>query len=85
MLNAKGRSAASEPVPVWYVDLPLEQITKAIDLVATRSNLGRVVLRTRCVGGGAELCGQEFQNSLVDVGRALDHHEVPDAVDQLGL
>jgi NADPH2:quinone reductase len=30
-----------------YVDLPLEEITKAIDLVATRSNLGRVVLRTR--------------------------------------
>ena len=30
-----------------YVDLPLEAITKAIDLVATRSNLGRVVLRTR--------------------------------------
>ena len=29
-----------------YVDLPLEAITKAIDLVATRSNLGRVVLRT---------------------------------------
>jgi NADPH2:quinone reductase len=30
-----------------YVDLPLEEIAKAIDLVATRSNLGRVVLRTR--------------------------------------
>jgi NADPH:quinone reductase-like Zn-dependent oxidoreductase len=30
-----------------YVDLPLEEITKAIELVATRSNLGRVVLRTR--------------------------------------
>ena len=30
-----------------YVDLPLEAVTKAIDLVATRSNLGRVVLRTR--------------------------------------
>ncbi|HLH59804.1 MAG TPA: zinc-binding dehydrogenase [Streptosporangiaceae bacterium] len=30
-----------------YVDLPLGEITKAIDLVATRSNLGRVVLRTR--------------------------------------
>ena len=30
-----------------YVDLPLEEITKAIDLVATRGNLGRVVLRTR--------------------------------------
>ena len=30
-----------------YTDLPLEQIAKAIDLVATRSNLGRVVLRTR--------------------------------------
>ena len=30
-----------------YVDLPLEAITKAIELVATRSNLGRVVLRTR--------------------------------------
>jgi NADPH:quinone reductase len=30
-----------------YVDLSLEEITKAIDLVATRSNLGRVVLRTR--------------------------------------
>jgi hypothetical protein len=30
-----------------YTDLPLEQIAKAIDLVATRSNLGQVVLRTR--------------------------------------
>jgi NADPH:quinone reductase-like Zn-dependent oxidoreductase len=30
-----------------HVDLPLAEITKAIDLVATRSNLGRVVLRTR--------------------------------------
>ena len=30
-----------------YVDFPLDEITKAIDLVATRSNLGRVVLRTR--------------------------------------
>ena len=30
-----------------YVDLPLEQITKAIDLVATRSNRGRVVLHIR--------------------------------------
>jgi NADPH2:quinone reductase len=30
-----------------YVDLPLEEITRAIDLVATRSNFGRVVLRTR--------------------------------------
>jgi NADPH:quinone reductase len=30
-----------------YVDFPLEEITKAIDLVVTRSNLGRVVLRTR--------------------------------------
>jgi len=30
-----------------YIDLPLGEITKAIDLVATRSNLGRVVLRTR--------------------------------------
>ena len=30
-----------------YADFPLEDITKAIDLVATRSNLGRVVLRTR--------------------------------------
>lgn len=30
-----------------YVDFPLEEITQAIDLVATRSNLGRVVLRTR--------------------------------------
>ena len=30
-----------------YVDLPLEAITKAIDLVATRSNRGRVVLHTR--------------------------------------
>jgi NADPH:quinone reductase-like Zn-dependent oxidoreductase len=29
-----------------YADLPLEQIAEAIDLVATRSNLGRVVLRT---------------------------------------
>jgi NADPH:quinone reductase-like Zn-dependent oxidoreductase len=29
-----------------YADLPLEQIAKAIDLVATRNNLGRVVLRT---------------------------------------
>lgn len=30
-----------------YVVFPLEEIAKAIDLVATRSNLGRVVLRTR--------------------------------------
>jgi NADPH:quinone reductase-like Zn-dependent oxidoreductase len=30
-----------------YVDFPLEEITKAIDLVAARSNLGRAVLRTR--------------------------------------
>ena len=30
-----------------YVDLSLEEITRAIDLVADRSNLGRVVLRTR--------------------------------------
>ena len=30
-----------------YVDFPLEEITKAIDLVAARSNLGRIVLRTR--------------------------------------
>ena len=30
-----------------YVDLPLAEITRAIDLVATRSNLGRVVLHTR--------------------------------------
>jgi NADPH:quinone reductase len=30
-----------------YVDLPLEEISRAIDLVTTRSNLGRVVLRTR--------------------------------------
>jgi NADPH:quinone reductase len=30
-----------------YVDFPLEEITRAIDLVATRSNFGRVVLRTR--------------------------------------
>ena len=30
-----------------YVDFPLEEITRAIDLVATRSNLGRVVLRSR--------------------------------------
>ena len=30
-----------------YIDLPLGEITRAIDLVATRSNLGRVVLRTR--------------------------------------
>jgi NADPH2:quinone reductase len=30
-----------------YVDLPLEEITQAIDLVAARSNLGRVVLLTR--------------------------------------
>jgi hypothetical protein len=29
------------------IDLPLGEITKAIDLVATGSNLGRVVLRTR--------------------------------------
>jgi NADPH:quinone reductase len=29
------------------VDFPLEEITKAINLVATRSNLGRVALRTR--------------------------------------
>ncbi|MGH3207372.1 MAG: quinone oxidoreductase family protein [Trebonia sp.] len=30
-----------------YVDFPLEGITKAVDLVTGRSNLGRVVLRTR--------------------------------------
>ncbi|MGV9778723.1 quinone oxidoreductase family protein [Streptosporangium sp. NPDC003464] len=30
-----------------YVDLPLEEIAKAIELVAARSNLGRVVLRTQ--------------------------------------
>ena len=30
-----------------YVDFPLEEITKVIDLVATQSNLGRVVLHTR--------------------------------------
>ena len=30
-----------------YVDFPLEEISRAIDLVTTRSNLGRVVLRTR--------------------------------------
>lgn len=30
-----------------YVVFPLEEIAKAIDLVATRNNLGRVVLRTR--------------------------------------
>jgi NADPH:quinone reductase-like Zn-dependent oxidoreductase len=29
-----------------YVDFPFEDITKAIDLVAARGNLGRVVLRT---------------------------------------
>jgi len=29
------------------VDFPLEEITKAINLVASRSNLGRVALRTR--------------------------------------
>jgi hypothetical protein len=39
----------------------------------------------RRVDGEAELCRQEFQDSLVDVGGALDHHEVPDTVDQLGL
>lgn len=30
-----------------YVDLPLEEIRKAVGLVAARSNLGRVVLRTQ--------------------------------------
>jgi NADPH:quinone reductase len=30
-----------------YVAFPLEEISKAIDLVTSRSNLGRVVLRTR--------------------------------------
>jgi NADPH:quinone reductase-like Zn-dependent oxidoreductase len=30
-----------------FVDFPLEEISRAIDLVTTRSNLGRVVLRTR--------------------------------------
>ena len=39
----------------------------------------------RRVDGEAELCSQEFQDSLVDVGRALHHQEVPDTVDQLGL
>ncbi len=34
---------------------------------------------------GPELCGQEFQDSFVDVGGTLHHQEVPDAVDQLGL
>ena len=47
---------------------------------------GRPVPDVRCrVDGEALLCGQEFQDPLVDVGGALDHHEVPDAVDQLGL
>ena len=39
--------ARRRPLNPKYVDLPLEAIIKAIDLVATRSNLGRVVLRTR--------------------------------------
>lgn len=30
-----------------YADFPLGEINEAVDLVATRSNLGRVVLRTR--------------------------------------
>jgi len=30
-----------------HVDLTLDDITKAIDLVANRRNLGRVVLRTQ--------------------------------------
>jgi NADPH:quinone reductase len=30
-----------------YVDFPVEEITQAIDLVATRNNLGRVDLRIR--------------------------------------
>jgi hypothetical protein len=39
----------------------------------------------RRVNGVAELCGQEFQDPLIYVGGALHHHEMPDAVDQLGL
>ena len=38
----------------------------------------------RRVDGEAELSSQEFQDSLVDVGGALHHQEVPDTLDQLG-
>jgi hypothetical protein len=38
--------AAGRLIPK-YADLPLDEITKAIDLVATRSNLGRAVPRAR--------------------------------------
>jgi hypothetical protein len=38
---------AADRLNLKYIDLPLGEITKAIDLVPTRSNLGRVVLRTR--------------------------------------
>jgi hypothetical protein len=40
----------------------------------------------RCrVNSVAELRGQEFQDPFIYVGGALHHHEMPDAVDQLGL
>ena len=39
----------------------------------------------RCRIDEVELRGQEFQDPLVDVGGALHHQEVPDAVDQFGL
>ena len=39
----------------------------------------------RRVDGEAELCSQEFQDPLVDVGGALHHQEVPGTFDQLGL
>ena len=37
---------ASGALRPQHIDFPLEDITKAIDLVTTRGNLGRVVLRT---------------------------------------
>jgi hypothetical protein len=44
---------AADRLDPKYIDLPLEEITKAIDLVATRSNLGRVVLRAQLSFGQA--------------------------------
>ena len=55
------------------------------------AGLGDCVREGRCrmvavvINGVAELCGQEFQDPLIYVGGALHHHEMPDAVDQLGL
>jgi NADPH:quinone reductase len=38
---------AADQLHPRYADFPLEEITRAINLVSTRSNLGRVALRTR--------------------------------------